>query len=166
MDADAALDLAFDLALGFDSPEDAGDDSDADSVVVPRSVFVDDHLDDSDADADDAVDDVDDDFDDVVVDRFDPFEAAAETDADAEEYSVASSSFVDVLVALDVRSSSAAAYPPFGSDAPISSRSESEACRETESKKSAASVDRGFTRFGRFVASRSKRPSDASGLLT
>ena len=165
MDADAALDLAFDLALGFDLPEDAGDDLDADSVVVARSVFIDDDLDNADADAYDAVDDGDDDGD-VVVDRFDPFEAAAETDADAEESSVASSSFVDVLVALDVRSSSAAAYPPFVSDAPISSRSESEACRETESKKSAASVDRGFTRFGRFVASRSKRPSDASGLLT
>ena len=92
---------------------------DADSVVVARSVFVDDDLDDLDADADDAVDD--------VVDRFDPFEAGAETDADAEESSVASSSFVDVLVALDVRSSSAAAYPPFRTDAPISSRSESEA---------------------------------------
>ena len=76
MDADAA----FDLALDFDLVEDAEDDLDADSVVVARAVFVDDDLDDLDADADDAVDD---DFD-VVVDRFDPFEAGAETDADAE----------------------------------------------------------------------------------
>ena len=166
MDADAAPDAAFDLALGPDLSEDAGDDLVADSVVVARAVFVDDDLDEEDDDADDAVDDdFDDDFD-VVVDRFDPFEAGAETDADAEESSVASSSFVDVLVALDVRSSSAAAYPPVGSDTPISSWSESEACREIESKKSAASVDRAFTRLSRFVASRSKRPSDASGLLT